>query len=92
MSAFQTLVKNKLKKQGFTVLKIIKLSDSGYPDLLALKEGKSIWVEVKESNDNLKKLQKMRIDQLISDGFIAFCIQKNKGIIYPKNFYYNIDL
>jgi Holliday junction resolvase len=92
MSAFQTLVKNKLKKQGFTVLKIIKLSDSGYPDLLAIKEGKSIWVEVKESNDNLKELQKMRIDQLILDGFIAFCIQKNKGIIYPKKFYYNIDL
>lgn len=83
-SKFQTKIKNELKKNGWTVLKVIKLSDNGYPDLLCMKKGeKDIWIEVKEINDTLKPLQKQRIDELISLGKIAYCIQDIKGIIYP---------
>ena len=32
----------------------------------------------------LKPLQKFRIDELIKNGFKAFCLKKDKGIIYPK--------
>lgn len=81
-SAFQTKVKQKLKGQGFKVLNIIKLSENGYPDLMALKDGKTIFIEVKEVKDTLKELQKARIDELIKSGFEAFAIQKSKGIIY----------
>lgn len=59
------------------------------PDLMALKEGKTIFIEVKEENDTLKELQKFRIDELIKQGFTAFCIKKNKGIIYGDNQYQN---
>lgn len=52
---------------------------------MALKEGKTIFIEVKEENDTLKELQKFRIDELIKQGFTAFCIKKNKGIIYGDN-------
>ena len=72
-----------MQEQGFTVLKIIKLSDSGYPDLLCLKDGKSEWIECKEKKDTLKPLQKLRIDQLIEQGFEAYCLQDGKGKIYP---------
>lgn len=83
MSKFQTKVIKEYKKKGYTVLNIIKLSDSGYPDLLLLKDGVSIWIECKELNDTLKPLQKLRIDQLIENGFEAFCLQDTKGKIYP---------
>lgn len=83
MSQFQNKVKKQMQDQGFTVLKIIKLSDSGYPDLQCLKNGKSIWIECKEKKDTLKPLQKLRIDQLNEQGFEAYCLQDGKGKIYP---------
>lgn len=85
-SKFQTKIINEYKANGYIVLNVIKLSDSGYTDLICLKDGKAIFIEVKEANDTLKPLQKYRIDELIQQGFEAFCIQKNKGIIYGTNF------
>jgi len=84
-SKFQTKTINEYKAKGYIVLNIIKLSDSGYPDLLCMKAGVSVWIECKELNDTLKPLQKYRIDELIKQGFKAFCLQDKNGIIYPKN-------
>ena len=81
-SSFQTKIINKLKSKGWTVVSVIKLSQNGYPDLLAMKQGKVLWIESKELNDTLKPLQKYRIDQLRNNGFRAYCIQDKKGIIY----------
>jgi Holliday junction resolvase len=83
MSAYQTKIKNQYTKLGYKVLKIIKLSESGYTDLLALKDGKAIWIEVKEKTDTLKELQRFRIDELRQLGFDAYCLQDGKGKIYP---------
>jgi len=43
----------------------------------------AIFVESKEDGDTLKPLQKLRIDQLIKQGFDAKCIHATKGQIYP---------
>lgn len=80
--AFQTKLKEHFKKEGYKVLKLVRLSENGYPDLMLLKNGESIFIEVKEEKDTLKELQKLRINELISNGFKALCIQKTKGIIY----------
>jgi len=82
---FQSKVIKEYQDKGYIVLNIIRLSASGYPDLQCLKNGKSIWIECKEGNDTLKPLQKLRIDQLRSNGFIAFCIHDTKGIIYGSD-------
>ena len=79
---YQKEIIKEYEKQGFTVLKVIRLNKSGYPDLMCLKNGKVIFIEVKEDKDTLKPLQKYRIDELKQIGFDAFCIQKNKGKIY----------
>ena len=84
-SKYQTEIIKEYKSKGHIVWNVIKLSDSGYPDLAIFKDGKTIFIEVKEENDNLKELQKFRIDELINQGFEAFCIKKNKGIIYGSN-------
>lgn len=81
-SIYQKQVIKEMEAKGYTVLKIIRLSASGYPDLLCLKNGESTWIECKEANDTLKPLQKKRIDELISEGFTAYCLQNGK-CIYP---------
>jgi hypothetical protein len=81
-SKFQSKIIKEYKDKGYLVLNLIRLSESGYPDLQCLKDGKATFIEVKEVNDTLKPLQKYRIDELRKQGFEAFCIQENKGIIY----------
>lgn len=44
----------------------------------------TIFIEIKEAKDTLKPLQKFRIDELNKEGFKAFCLQDQKGLIYPK--------
>jgi Holliday junction resolvase len=81
-SAYQNKVIKEMQLKGYTVLKVIRLSSSGYPDLLCLKNGKAVWIECKEGKDTLKPLQKKRIDELISSGFTAYCLHDGK-CIYP---------
>ena len=83
MSKFQTELIKKYEAEGYTVLKTIRLNRSGYPDLMLLKNGKVIWIESKEGKDTLKPLQKKRIDELRANGFKAFCLHSEKGLIYP---------
>ena len=78
MSKFQTKTINKLKANGWKVIKLIRLSESGFPDLVALKNGISIFVECKEANDTLKFLQAYRIAELKKLGFDAFVEQDGK--------------
>ena len=82
MSYQQSIIKE-YESMGFLVIKTIRLNKSGFPDLMCLKDGKTIWIEVKEPKDTLKPLQKKRIEELIEIGFEAYCLQKNKGKIYP---------
>lgn len=71
-----------MESKGYLVLKTIRLNKSGYPDLFCFKDGKTVFIEVKEANDTLKPLQKHRIDELRKKGFEAYCLKKDKGKIY----------
>jgi|TARA_B110000908_G_C10196599_1_gene423239 Holliday junction resolvase len=82
MSYQQKIIKE-YESKGFLVIKTIRLNKSGFPDLMCLKDGKTVWIEIKEPTDTLKPLQKKRIDELIKIGFEAYCLKKNKGKIYP---------
>jgi len=84
MSKFQAKVKKQYEKEGWIVINTIKLSAAGYPDLFLFKDGVTIFIECKEATDTIKPLQRYRIDELIKQGFEAFCLQDGKGIIYPK--------
>jgi len=81
-SSFQKKIITKLKSKGWTTVSVVKFSANGYPDILAMKQGKVLWIESKEDDDTLKPLQKYRIDELRANGFRAYAIQKGKGIIY----------
>ena len=77
-SKFQTKTINKLKSKGWKVLKIIRLNESGYPDLIALRQGVTIFIECKEKKDTLKPLQQFRVNELKQNGFEAFVEQDGK--------------
>lgn len=84
-SKYQTKIKKEYESNGWIVINTIKLSASGYPDLFLFRNGETIFIEIKEKTDTLKPLQKFRIDELINQGFKAFCLQDGKGIIYPNS-------
>lgn len=81
-SKFQNKVTSEYKKLGYKVVNLMKTNDNGITDLMCLKDGVSIFIECKESNDTLKPLQKYKIDCLRNLGFDAFCLQDGKGKIY----------
>ena len=65
----QTKIIKRLKTEGWYVIKLIKTSVSGIPDLLCLKNGNAMFIEVKQPDGKLSELQKIRIQQLRDKGF-----------------------
>ena len=65
----QKKIINQLQKEGWLCVKLIRTSLNGIPDLLCLRNGVTMFVEVKRPNGKLSELQKVRIDQLKQKGF-----------------------
>ena len=65
----QTKIIAKLKTEGWLCVKLIKTSVNGIPDLLCLKNGESMFIEVKQPDGKLSELQNVRIGQLLALGF-----------------------
>jgi len=65
----QTKIIKKLELQGYFVIKLISTNKNGIADIIALKDGKVIFIEVKQPNGVLSELQKLRIKQLQDLGF-----------------------
>jgi len=63
-SAIQKKIINYLEKQGYTVVNLIKTNKSWIPDLIATKDWKCLWIEVKRPGGVLSKLQEYRIKKL----------------------------
>ena len=59
----------KLQKEGWLCIKLIKTSCNGIPDLLCLKNGNAMFIEVKQPDGKLSELQNVRIGQLLALGF-----------------------
>lgn len=58
-----------LEEEGYFVVKLVLTNKMGIPDLLALKDGKALFLEVKKPNTKLTKLQEYRIQELKKQGF-----------------------
>ena len=60
----QSKIIKKLEQEGYFVVKLIKTNKNGIPDLLAVKENDTMFVEVKRPDGKLSELQKIRIEEL----------------------------
>lgn len=57
-----------LEKDGYLVLKLIKCNKNGYPDILAVKDNHTMFIEVKKEKGILSELQKARIKEMQNKG------------------------
>jgi Holliday junction resolvase len=73
-SVVQKKIIDHLTKEKWFVLKIISANKNGIPDLMAIKNGQTIFIEVKQKGKKVKKggLQEYRIKELNSFGVLAF--------------------
>lgn len=78
----QTRIKKHFESQGFFVIKLIKTSVNGIPDLLVIKQNRVKFVEVKKPGGVLSELQKYRIRELRKQGIDAIAVDGIDSIIY----------
>lgn len=62
------IIKN-LEKEGWYVVKLITTTKAGIPDLLCLKNGRTVFIEVKRPGGKVSELQRLRMAELLKQGF-----------------------
>ena len=70
-SELQTKIKDKLTKSGWLVVKLEKTSWNGIPDLMCIRKGNVIFLEVKTEIGIVAPLQEHRIEVLNAYGCFA---------------------
>jgi Holliday junction resolvase len=80
-SKIQAKIKARFEQAGWIVVKLIQTNCNGIPDLMCLKGGKTVFVEVKQPGKKPTKLQQFRHDQLTQNGFQVFNLSSEKDII-----------
>jgi len=69
---YQKKISDKLEREGWYVIKLIKTNKNGIPDLIAIKEDKTMFIECKTLKGRLSKIQEYRIKELTSFGIDCF--------------------
>lgn len=80
-SKIQAAIKAKFERSGWIVVKLIQTNYNGIPDLMCLKMGKTVFVEVKQPGREPTELQKFRHSELTKQGFQVFTLTSEKDII-----------
>lgn len=70
-SEIQSKIRDKLTKSGWLVIKLEKTSWNGIPDLMCIRKGNVIFLEVKTENGIIAPLQDHRIKTLNNIGCFA---------------------
>ena len=71
-STYQRKLKKHFESNGWLVIKIIRATVNGYPDLMLLHPFRpTIFIEVKDEGGVLSQVQQYRIKELQAKGFIA---------------------
>lgn len=60
----QAAIIKQLEKSGWLVIKLIQTTMNGIPDLLALRDGTAVFIEVKRPGGKVSPLQTFRIEQI----------------------------
>lgn len=79
-SEIQTKIKNLLTDSGWLVIKIIQSNYNGICDLMALKDGRAVFIEVKAPGKKPSPLQLHRHQQLRKCGFEVVVADKVEDI------------
>ena len=81
-STVQSSIQKWLKDNGWFTIKIIMASKNGIPDLMAIKNGRTIFIEVKNEIGKLSKIQEYRIKEMQQHG-AEVIVARSKEEIKP---------
>lgn len=76
----QTKIKQRLEQHGWFVTKLMKTSTNGIPDLLCLRKGIAVFLEVKTESGIVSELQDYMIDKLKRIGFHARVVRSVEDV------------
>jgi Holliday junction resolvase len=79
-SEIQKRIKERLERNGYWVTKLIQTTTNGIPDIMAIKNGNVIFLEVKTPSGSVSELQKFRLDQLNTFGVFAAVVRSVEDI------------
>ena len=79
-AAIQRQVMKALEKEGWTCVKLIQTNLNGMPDLLCLRGGMTMFIEVKSETGKVSPMQLHRIEKLKMNGFGAYVVSSVKQL------------
>lgn len=68
-SNVQAKIIKRYEDEGYLVVKLTLTNKNGFPDLMLLKDGKAIFIEVKRKGEHPRPLQVYRHEELKRFGF-----------------------
>jgi hypothetical protein len=74
-SAIQSKVIKQLEAHGWYVVKLMQTNKNGIPDLIAHREGRTIYMEIKRPNLRPTPLQDLRHREIKSHGIMVYTIR-----------------
>lgn len=80
----QGYTKKEAKKLGVGFYKMICQGKAGFPDVILVHDGKTVYIELKSptGNGKLSRLQQVRIDELRQLGATVYVLNTKDGIDY----------
>lgn len=75
---YQNMIKKYMEQNGFLVFKIppaIYTNAKGLPDLVCIREGRTIWIEVKTPNGRLTKGQEKTFGMMREHGAEVYVVK-----------------
>jgi Holliday junction resolvase len=79
-SQIQAKIAKRLREHGWFVTKLIQTSTNGIPDILAIRNGKVIFLEVKSEKGQPSELQKYVIEQINKMGIFAAVVRNIEDV------------
>lgn len=76
----QSKIIARLKEAGWFVTKLITTTTNGIPDLLCIKSGRVIFIEVKSATGKIAPLQAYRIGQIKKQGIEVIVTNNIEGV------------
>jgi hypothetical protein len=85
---YQRKLKAEAESNGWTVIKLVRATVNGYPDLICLHPIRGVlFIEVKDVGGKLSKLQEYRIGDLRAKGFTVLVADPNNHAQTVQNLF-----
>jgi Holliday junction resolvase-like predicted endonuclease len=85
-SKIQKSIRDALEARGWLVTKLIRCSEAGWPDLMAIRSGIVVFIEVKRPGCKPTKLQEHRMNQLRRKGAWCFTLSDAAQVAHIDTF------